>query len=178
MKPIMVFASVLCCMAVVDLYFSARLKAEFRQSVANDFFESVAVTDDSGAFFPVSAIPGQPLNQSLAVTQVEQQEESIHLVESALNSRYMQWGAVGVMLMLFCWLLTKHLPNQEKRRSEESAQIRESFIKSIEKRDEQYLTALSEIRRSVETHVERVIEAKDRQTEAFHELAGEVRSRG
>jgi flagellar biosynthesis/type III secretory pathway M-ring protein FliF/YscJ len=155
-------------MAVVDLYFSAMLKAEFR-----DVVTPVLADDAGGQFIPVSA-----MSPAIAVMQAAEAEESIHMVESALNSRYMQWGAVGVMLMLFCWIVTKQQPNQERRRAEESAQIRDSFLKSIEKRDEQYLTALSEIRKSVELHVERVIDAKERQTEAFHELAGEVRSRG
>lgn len=170
MKAVAVSTFILCAMAVVDLYFSARLKAELHQVSMNSLHSFEPDLAESGRFFPVSAAP------TFATMQAEQQE-SIHIVESALNSRYMQWGAVGVMLALFCWLITKHLPNQEKRRGEESAQIRDSFLKSIEKRDEQYLTALAEIRRSVETHVERVIEAKDRQTDAFHELAGEVRSK-
>jgi flagellar biosynthesis/type III secretory pathway M-ring protein FliF/YscJ len=153
-------------MAAVDLYFSATLKAEIRSVLSH------AKSEDSGDFIPVSIS-----SPTIATMQAAETEESVHMVEAALNSRYMQWGAVGVMLALFCWIVTKQQPNQEKRRAEESAQIRDSFLKSIEKRDEQYLAALSEIRKSVESHVERVIEAKDRQTEAFHELAGEVRSR-
>jgi chloramphenicol 3-O-phosphotransferase len=108
------------------------------------------------------------------------------MVEQALNSRYMQWGAVGVMLALFVWLITRHIPNQEKRReeerkaeresnAEERKQEREVFLAAIKDRDQMYLGTLGEIRRSVETHAQNHQKAKETLSNSVHELALEIR---
>jgi flagellar biosynthesis/type III secretory pathway M-ring protein FliF/YscJ len=99
----------------------------------------------------------------------------IDLVEQALNSRYMQWGAVGVMLMLFVWIIMKHLPNQERRRDAERSEEREAFLESLKTRDVQYLGALSEIRKSVENHVDRNHSANNQLTIALNDLTREIR---
>ena len=99
----------------------------------------------------------------------------IDLVEQALNSRYMQWGAVGVMLSLFVWIVTRHLPNQERRRDAERREERQAFLETLKNRDAQYLGALSEIRNSVEQHSERHHVAKENITNALNILITEVR---
>ena len=142
-------------MAAIDGFFTARLKAQIHQPVSA--LTAVAAGDED--------------------TEQPSAGSEIALVDAALNARYMQWGAVGVMMAMFVWNETKRQPARDRRFSEESREVRESFLKSLETRDRQYLDAMSEIRRSVETHVDRVIQAKERQTEAFHELADEVRSK-
>ncbi len=170
MRAFIVFCCLLAGMAAVDLYFSARLNAEFKHSIEVKELQRHSGTGDrvliaslSGGASVMDAPPSSPA------------DTAADLVESALNSRYMQWGAVGVMLLLFVWIITKHLPNQDRLRAKEAEQIRASFLKSIEKRDEQYLTELAAIRHSVESHVQRVIDAKEKQAEALHDLASEIR---
>ena len=142
-------------MAAIDGFFTARLKAQIHEP----------------RFVAAVAAPVDAENNDSAVSS------DIALVDAALNARYMQWGAVGVMMAMFVWNETKRQPARDKRFSEERKEDREAYLKSLETRDTQYLSALDGIRASVEHHVQRFIEAKDKQTEAFHELAGEIRSR-
>lgn len=150
------FCWALVVMAAIDGFFTARLKAQIHEP---QFAVTVATTDDES-----------------------QSESSVSpnsaLVDAALNSRYMQWGAVGVMMAMFVWNETKRQPARDKRAAEERKEYTDAYLKSLETRDSQYLSALDGIRNSVEHHVQRFIESKDKQTEAFHELAGEIRSRG
>lgn len=134
-------------MAVADLYFSLSMKA-----MAHDL--SHMHTDHMTA--PMLAVEA---------------EASHDLVADALNSRYMQWGAVGVMLGLFVWLITCHLPRQDKLRREESDLIRGSFLESIHKRDAYFLEDIRDIRVCVEAHTERLLDAKEKQAEALTKVA-------
>lgn len=143
-------------MAAVDGFFTARLKAHIHEP---QFAVSVAAPQDSDESKPAVS-------------------PDVALVDAALNARYMQWGAVGVMMAMFVWNETKRQPARDKRFSEERREDQNAYLKSLETRDTQYLTALDGIRQSVERHVQQFIEAKDRQTEAFHDLVGEIRSAG
>ncbi len=107
----MVFGTILLLgLAMTDLWFSSRLLAHLNSHVSRI----------------------EPA--MLAATAAEEKEDSVQLVEQALNSRYMQWGAVGVMLALFTWIITKQQPNQEKRREAERREERVAFLTSLEKR--------------------------------------------
>lgn len=145
-------------LAVADFWFSSRLLAQVYASSAQ--FSGTVATET----------------------------ESVEIVEKALNSRYMQWGAVGVMLGLFVWLITRHLPNQERSReterkvereayAAERRQDRDVFLSSLEKRDHFYLETLAEIRRSVESHAAHHQESKERLTAAVNTLTSEVKAR-
>lgn len=147
----MIFGTlVLVGLAITDLWFSSRLLAQAQSNSER--------------------------NHSVVLTATAETEDSVQLVEQALNSRYMQWGAVGVMLGLFTWIITKQQPNQEKRREAERREERAAFLTSLEKRDSLYLESLSELRRSVESHSERHHEAKERLTVAVNNLTNEVKS--
>ena len=154
MRGIFLCSAILGGMAILDFWYSNQLLASVK------IVESAHTFADTG--------------------------KEIDLVEQALNSRYMQWGAVGVMLMLFVWIIMKHLPNQERRRDAERREEREAFLETLKARDTQYLEtfktrdtqylgALSEIRLSVEHHVARNQEGKEKVTAALNELALEVR---
>lgn len=171
MKGIALFAALFFGLAITDAYFSAQLLASAK-------VESVTHQN-----MRMDAIHGLARNvadaATLAATEVD-------MVEQALNSRYMQWGAVGVMLALFVWLITRHIPNQEKRRdaerkadreanAEERQKERTAFLVAIEKRDQMYLGTLAEIRRSVETHAQNNQAAKEKLSDSVHELAVEIR---
>lgn len=152
-----VFAGVLLSlMAVADWYFSQQLKAEVRNAVR--------VHD----FVPMVASPAA----------IQDTESDIHMVEQALNSRYMQWGAVGVMLMLFVWIVMKHAPAQERRRDAERKEEREAYLASLQQRDEIYLEQIREIRGSVETHTRDVIASKDRLAGALQDLRVALAKKG
>lgn len=110
------------------------------------------------------------------VTQLASQSTDIDTVEQALNSRYMQWGAVGVMISLFVWIITVHQPRQERQRDTERKSTMETFIAATERKDENFLTALNDIRRSVETHVEKNHTGHDKLSDCVHELTLELRS--
>lgn len=141
-------------MAAIDGFFTARLKAQIHEAQ----FVTVTV----------------PADESDTATSLA---TDTALVDAALNSRYMQWGAVGVMMAMFVWNETKRQPARDRRAAEERKEYTDAYLKSLETRDNQYLSALDGIRNSVERHVQQFIEAKDRQTEAFHELVGEIRSK-
>jgi hypothetical protein len=173
MRGIVVFALMFVGLAVTDAYFSSRLLASAKTEAMNHSrmrFDSIhSITSDIADALAVAP----------AATEVD-------MVEQALNSRYMQWGAVGVMLMLFVWLITRHIPNQEKRREAERKAEREAyttertaernaFLAAIEKRDGMYLGTLSDIRRSVETHAENNQKAKEHLSNSVHELTMEIR---
>jgi hypothetical protein len=151
---------VLVGLAVIDLWFSSRLLAHVHSSA--DRFDTVQLASFAN-------------------------DDSVQLVEQALNSRYMQWGAVGVMMALFTWLITKHQPNQEKRReaerkeereaySVERKEEREAFLLAISGRDTLYLGTLSELRRTVEEHSDRHQQAKELLAVAMNNLASEVKA--
>lgn len=184
MRPILISAILLGILAGVDLYFSNRLDAAATHFLVEDSaFLPVNAVNSVDSVNPVNAVQVGEVSrlanhiggQLAAQTEAE---ESVQLVESALNSRYMQWGAVGVMLGLFVWLITRHLPNQERMRKEESDEVRGSFLRSIDMRDQYYLGELRDIRKSVETHVDKLHEAKDRQANALNELASTIRLLG
>lgn len=184
MRPILISAILLGILAGVDLYFSNRLDAAATHFLVEDSaflpVNAVNSVDSVDSVNPVGAVQVGEVSrlanhiggQLAAQTEAE---ESVQLVESALNSRYMQWGAVGVMLGLFVWLITRHLPNQERMRKEESDEVRGSFLRSIDMRDQYYIGELRDIRKSVETHVDKLHEAKDRQANALNELASTIR---
>jgi|LakMenEpi03Aug12_release.lakeMendotaPanAssembly.Ray.scaffolds.fasta_scaffold1087065_2 hypothetical protein len=145
----------LVVMAAIDGFFTARLKAQIHEP-----------------HFAVTAAPqsdqSQP-NQSVSPDSL--------LVDAALNSRYMQWGAVGVMMAMFVWNETKRQPARDRKAAEERKEYTEAFLRTLEKHDSQHLSTLEGIRVSVEHHVQRFIESKDKHTEALHELASEIRSK-
>lgn len=142
-------------MAAIDGFFTARLKAQI-----HDAQFAVVVT--------------APVDSPEPATVASETA----LVDAALNSRYMQWGAVGVMMLMFVWNETKRQPARDRQAAAERKEYTDAYLRSLETRDNQYLSALDGIRSSVERHVQQFIEAKDRQTEAFHELVGEIRSKG
>lgn len=139
MKGIILGTIALVGLAVTDLWFSSRLLAQVHASVDR---------------------VGPRMLANVAA------DDSVQLVEQALNSRYMQWGAVGVMLGLFVWLITRHLPNQERRRecerkaereafSLERKEEREAFLAALANRDAVYLGTLSELHRATEESSDR-----------------------
>jgi hypothetical protein len=101
--------------------------------------------------------------------------QEIDLVANALNSRFMQWGAVGVMLSLFVWLVTRHIPYQESRRDAERREERMAFLEALKIRDEHYLGALSDLREGVEVHSSLHHESKEHLTTAINLLTIEVK---
>jgi len=171
MRGIAFYAIILGLLAVTDAYFSIQLLAAAKaDAIAHQLPQAFAVEDLTQRLANAS---------TLAATEVD-------MVEQALNSRYMQWGAVGVMLALFVWMITRLLPAQEKRRdaerkadreanAEERQQERTAFLAAIEKRDQMYLGTLSDIRRSVETHAENNQKAKEQLSTSVHELTLEIR---
>lgn len=146
MRGISICSGMLLLMAITDFWFSSRLLAGVRTV---NLYRGLAEASTAS---------------------------NVDLVEQALNARYMQWGAVGVMLMLFVWIITKHFPNLEKRRDAERREEREAFLKTLQNRDSMYLTALSEIRQSVEAHSDRHNTSKDTLSSAVHELTLEIRN--
>lgn len=143
-------------MAAIDGFFTARLKAQIHEP---KFAVTMAAPVDESQ--PSSSGPSDSA-----------------LVDAALNSRYMQWGAVGVMMAMFVWNETKRQPARDRRAAEERKEYTDAFLKTLETHDNRHLSTLEGIRISVEQHVQRFIESKDKHTEALHELAGEIRSRG
>jgi hypothetical protein len=99
MRGIIVGSLMLVGLAITDAYFSSRLLASAK-------IESV-----THSHMRMDAIRGLARNITDSATLAAAE---VDMVEQALNSRYMQWGAVGVMLALFVWLITRHIPNQEK----------------------------------------------------------------
>ena len=160
MRGIAFYAIILGLLAVTDAYFSMQLLAAAKaDAIAHQLPQAFAVEDLTQRLANAS---------TLAATEVD-------MVEQALNSRYMQWGAVGVMLGLFVWLITRLLPAQEKRREAERREEREAFLSSLKERDGQYLGTLAEIRRSVEEHSDRHQQAKETLSVAVQELTSEIR---
>lgn len=180
MRPVLICAVILCILASVDLWYSSKLNAAVHEMSAVEMMSegisgrTIATSrPSSSAVTRVSRTPSAPAILTIAATE-DAKEDSVQLVESALNSRYMQWGAVGVMLGLFCWLITKHLPNQDKMRREEMESVRDSFLESIKHKDEYFIREIRDIRKSVESHVEKLADAKDKQAAALSELAQAV----
>ncbi len=166
MRALCVFALILAAMAIIDLHYSNRLIADLATNA------SYSGTSQMFAHLFSQAVEEQPVDD--------------HLIENALNSRYMQWGAVGVMLMLFTWIITRHLPAQDQRRdqvikevverSDELArETRDTFLESLRERDNQYLSCLKEIRQSSERQSDRAFEQKDKLAEAFNNIASAMR---
>lgn len=110
------------------------------------------------------------------LTGLAAQTAEIDTVEQALNSRYMQWGAVGVMIGLFVWIITVLQPRQERTRDAERQASMETFLRTIEKRDTMYLGSLNDIRRSVEDHVERNHASHDNLSACVNALTLELRN--
>lgn len=171
MRGIAFCAILLVGLAITDAYFSSQLLA------------SAKIESLTHSHMRMDAIHGLASNFADATTLATAE---VDMVEQALNSRYMQWGAVGVMLGLFVWVITRHLPNQEKRRdaervaerqayTQERAKERQAFLTAIENRDKMYLGTLAEIRRSVEAHAASNQAAKETLSNSVHELALEIR---
>lgn len=156
MRGIVVCTCLLASLAIADAHFSSQLLA----SVKAD-----AIRNDPSVFHYVAKLTSA---NTVAASDVD-------MVEQALNSRYMQWGAVGVMLMLFVWIITRHQPSQERRRDAERKEEREAFLSSLKDRDSQYLGTLAEIRRSVEKHSDQHHMAKENLSNAVNQLTAEIR---
>lgn len=167
MRGIAVCATILAALAITDAHFSSQLLA----SVKAD-----AIRNDASLFSYAAKLTSA---NTIAASEVD-------MVEQALNSRYMQWGAVGVMLMLFVWIVMRHQPAQERQRDVERKEERESFLSSLRERDSQYLSSLkdrdsqylgtlADIRRSVEKHSDQHHVAKENLSNAVNQLTAEIR---
>ena len=146
-------------LAAVDSFFTARLKAQLHEVAP-----MVTLAYQSDATEPRDA-------QMFTSSETE-------LLDAALNSRLMQWGAVSVMMLLTVWVIMKFIPNQLKLWREEIRGVVTSFTEAIDRRDELFVNELRDIRESAEQHVSKFQDSKDRQTEAFHELTAAVRASG
>lgn len=160
MRGITVFAAMLIMLAIADTWFSMRLLA--------------AVRADSNLQVDVHHGLTSMIAEKLASTTAIASNE-VDMVEQALNSRYMQWGAVGVMIAMYVWETMRNQPAREQQRNAERKEEREEWINSLKERDTQYLGAITDIRRSVEVHSNMHQQAKETLSVAVQELTSEIR---
>jgi len=89
------------------------------------------------------------------------QDQDFELVDRALNSRFMQWGAVGVMMMLVLYIIVYRDPRQAREREaayaarEASEQacikvLQKEYLDSLRERDTRYLESIGRFQSTVD----------------------------
>lgn len=166
MRYIWVTVILLSVMAVVDGVFSAKLSAELHELAVprSVMFATTQSTDERPMIDP----------------------HSVSLVDAALNSRYMQWGAVGLIMLQLIYQKIIVDPRQEKAREASinrivdvfSVTLKErdsAFTQTLHQHDSLYVSMIGEIRQSAERHTDRVVEAKEKMAASFSDLSAVIR---
>ena len=165
MRYIWITLVLLGVMAAVDGYFSVCLSAELHE-----------LADTAPVMMAVQAVGEQPVIDL----------HSVSLVDAALNSRYMQWGAVGLIMLQLIYQKIIVDPRQEIAREAAINRIVDVFSMTLKERDsvftetlrqhdDQYVLMISEIRQSAERHTDRVVESKEKMAASFSELSAVIR---